>query len=123
MRSRVAAQGLRPASADFWVQALEAELVEGVDDLPDVRLVGLADAGDLRHGRVDDRGHQDLRTLAHGLAARLPKARQVLHLGCFERPNKQRRPGHSITSVAHIVIDQPLSPEALIPVNTSRTVH
>jgi hypothetical protein len=53
------------------VQALETEIIEGVDHASDVALVGLADQRDLAHRRVDQRRHQNLRALAHRLPARL----------------------------------------------------
>src|SRR5919201_864869 len=59
---------LRPASTDFWVQTVKPELVEGVDHLTHVGLVGLEDQRDLVHGRVHHRRQQDLRTLAQRAA-------------------------------------------------------
>jgi hypothetical protein len=38
---------LRPTSADFWVQAFKAEVIEGVDDFANVRFIGLTDQSDL----------------------------------------------------------------------------
>ena len=70
----------RPASTDFWVQTLKPEVVERVNDSAHVRFVGLADQRDLVHGRVHHRRHQNLRTLAQPLPARLSKVRQKLNL-------------------------------------------
>jgi len=111
----------RRASPDFWVQTLKPEVIEGVNDSPHVRFIGLADQRDLVHGRVHHRRHQNLRTLAQPLPTRLSQVRQKLHLALFKRSNEQRWSGHGSTSVALIFTDSMPSPEALIPVNRSRT--
>jgi hypothetical protein len=113
----------RPASADFWVQALEAEGIEGRDHAAHVGLIGLTDERNLGHGRVDQRGRQDLGSLAHRLPARLPRVRQELHLALLQCADKQRRTSHAPTSVALIVADSIPLPEALIAANLCRTHH
>ena len=58
IRSRLASSNLpRPAGTDFWVQLLKAKVVEGMNDSPNGRLVGLADQRDLVHGKHPSPAH------------------------------------------------------------------
>lgn len=84
----------RPASADFWVQALKPEVVEGVDHFAHVRLIGAEDQCDLVDGRVHHRGKQDLSALPQRLATRFPQVRQKVHLALLQRANEQGWSGH-----------------------------
>ena len=107
MRSRMARLKRRPpTSADFWVQALKAVVVESVNHSADVRLIDLTNQRDLIDRCVHHRRHQNLCALAECLAARFSKVRQELHLTLFQRANEQRRSSHaSSTSMALIFTD------------------
>jgi len=80
---------LRPTSAYFWVQTLEAVVIEGVDHVPHACLVRLADQRYLVDGRLHHRDKQNLRALTQCLPARLPQMRKKLHFALFRWANEQ----------------------------------